>query len=107
MNKSTIMKLVEDELVRGGSFTSSHGITQDNLRSFLVEPFAVRIDPDDLEAQPRDMWVVLQERPTPTDGYVIVYDPMTRGWRVAEHTGDSGYTLVVSATSLAEALSGM
>jgi len=107
MDSSTIKSLVEYELARGDSFTSSHGITPANLRSLLVEPFAVRTDPDDLETQPRDMWVVLQERPKPTKGYVVVYDPATRGWGVAEHAGDSGYTLVVSASSLAEALSGM
>lgn len=107
MDSSTIKRLVEDELARGNSFTSCHGITPANLRSLLVEPFAVRTDPDDLETQPRDMWVVLQERPAPTDGYVIVYDPTTEGWGVAEHTGYAGYALVVSASSLAEALSGM
>ena len=107
MDSSTIKSLVEDELTRCDSFTSSHGITPANLRYLLVEPFAVRTDPDDLQTQPRDMWVVLQERPTPTDGYVVVYDPATRDWGVAEHAGDAGYTLVVSASSLAEALSGM
>ena len=107
MDSSTIKKLVEEELARGDSFESFHGITPANLRSLLVEPFAVRTDPDDLETQARDMWVVLQERPTPTEGYVVVYDPATRDWGVAEHAGDAGYTLVVSASSLAEALSGM
>jgi hypothetical protein len=107
MDSSTIKRLVEDEVARGDSFTCSHGITPANLPSFIVEPFAVRTDPDDLETQARDMWIVLQERPTPTDGYVVVYDPATRGWGVAEHAGDGDYTLVVSASSLAEALSGM
>ena len=107
MDSSTIKSLVEDELARGDSFTSSHGITPANLRSLLVEPFAVRTDPEDMEPQPRDMWVVLQERPTPTDGYVVVYDPATRDWGVAEHAGDAGYTLIISASSLAGALSGM
>jgi hypothetical protein len=107
MDNSSIKRLVEDELARGDSFTSFHGITPANLRSLLVEPFAVQTDPDDLETQPRDMWIVLQERPTPTDGYVVVYDPATRDWGIAEHAGDGVYTLVVSASSLAEALSGM
>lgn len=107
MDSSTIKSIVEDELARGDSFTSSHGITPSNLRSLLVEPFPVRTDPDDLETQPRDMWVVLQEKPTPTVGFVVVYDPATRDWGVAEHAGDGDYTLVVSASSLAQALSGM
>ena len=107
MDSSTVKRLIEDELARGDTFISHHGIAPANLRSLLVEPFAVRTDPDDLETQPRDMWVVLQQSATPTDGYVVVYDPATGHWGVAQHTGDIGYTLVVSARSLAEALSGM
>jgi hypothetical protein len=80
MNSFTAKKLVEDELARGESFTNCHGITPENVRSLLVEPFAVRIDPDDLQTKPRDMWVVLQERPTPTNGYVIAYDPQNNSW---------------------------
>jgi len=90
MDSSTIKSLVEDELARGDSFTSSHGITPANLRSLLVEPFAVRTDPDDLETQPRDMWVVLEERPTPTDGYVVVI-PLPE-------TGELQSTLVMATT---------
>ena len=107
MDSSTIKKLVDDELARAESFTNFHGITADNLRSFLVEPFMARTDPDDLETPPRDMWIVLQESSAPTEGYVVVYDAVTKRWGVAEHNGDTGYTLIVSAPSLAEALSGM
>jgi hypothetical protein len=107
MDSSDIKNLVESELKRGESFTSFHGITPATIRSFLVEPFTARTDPDDLEAQPRDMWVVLQERRTPSTGYVVVYDPATGAWGIAEHAGDDRFTLIVSAPSLAGALSGM
>ena len=107
MDSASIKKLVEDELVRADSFTNYHGITRSNLRSFLVEPFAIRVDPDDLETQPRDMWVVLKENSKPTDGYVIVYDPATKDWGVAEHVREKGYILVISADSLAKAIDGM
>jgi len=107
MDIAAIKSLVESELRRGESFTNFHGITPATIRSFLVEPFTVRTDPDDLETQPRDMWVVLQERRTSTDGYVIVYDPATKTWGVAEHAGGGNYTLVVSGFSLAGALRGM
>ena len=106
MDTSTVKSLVEAELRRGESFTNLHGITPATIRSFLVEPFAVTTDPDDLETQPRDMWVVLQERRTP-DGYVVVYDPTSKAWGVAEQVGGGGYTLIVSASSLAGALSSM
>jgi hypothetical protein len=36
------------------------------------------LDPDDLETEKREMWIVLQERPNPTEGYVVVYAPLVR-----------------------------
>lgn len=107
MDIFAIKGLVEGELARGESFTNFHGITPATIRSFLVEPFTVRTDPDDLKTQPRDMWVVLQERGTPSVGYAVVFDPTTNAWGVAEHAGNGNYTLVVSASSLAEAISSM
>ena len=107
MNSSIVKRLVEDELVRGETFSNFHGITPKNIRAFLAEPFSARIDPDDLETMPRDMWVVLQECPTPTEGYVVVYDPHTEDWCVAEHIGCGEYKLVISAPSLAKAIAGM
>lgn len=82
-------------------------MTPENVRSFLVEPFAVKTDPDDLETQPRPMWIVLQEHRKRTDGYVIVYDPLKNSWGVAEHVQGNDFRLVVSGPSLAEALSSM
>ncbi len=107
MDKAIIKTLVQKELERGEAFTNFHGITSENIRSFLIEPFLVRVDPDDLETQPREMWVVLQERNTPTDGYVIVFDPTTKRWGVAEHVDDGNYILVIGAVSMARVLSGM
>src|SRR4051794_9878485 len=105
---STIVKtLVEDQLARGETFINFHGITPDNVRSFLVEPFSVRTDPDDLETTPRDMWVVLQECHTATEGFVVVYDPYTGSWGVAEHLRDGEYMLSNSSRSLAEAIGNM
>ena len=81
MDNSEVKKLLEEQLARGEPFKNWHGITPENIRSCLVEPFPVRTDPDDLETQPRAMWVVLQEHRNPTDGYVVVYDRSPRsGW---------------------------
>jgi hypothetical protein len=107
MDISAIKNVVKVELARGESFTNFHGITPATICSFLVEPFTVRTDPDDSESQPRDMWVVLQEQCTPTLGYVVVYDPTSNKWGVAENASDASYTLVVSASSLAGALNSM
>jgi hypothetical protein len=107
MNAHDIKKVVEQELQRNEPFDGSHGITQQNLRDFLVDPFAVRIDPDDAKSPPREMWVVLQEGRTPDDGYVVIYDPATKSWGFAERIGGRDYSLVCRADSLATALSSM
>lgn len=102
-----IKVVLETELSRGEHFVNHHGITTENLSSVLVDPFLVWVDPDDLETQPRAMWVVLQECLKPTDGYVIVYDPLHSDWNVAEYVQGGHYRIVVSGPSLAEALSAM
>ena len=107
MDSSTVKRLLEEELARDEPFHNLHGITPENLRSFLVEPFAVRTDPDDLETQPRAMWIVLQERRKPTDGYVVVYDPLSKTWKVAEHVKGDDYIAVITGLTLAQALDGM
>ena len=107
MNSSTIMRIVDDELARSEPFTNLHGITPATVRSFLVEPFVVQVDPDDLETQPRNMWVVLQEKPRPNDGYVVVFDPASKTWGVAELRRGNDYTLLISAPSLARAVNSM
>lgn len=56
-----IKVVLETELSRGEHFVNHHGITTENLSSVLVDPFLVWVDPDDLETQPRAMWVVLQK----------------------------------------------
>lgn len=107
MNISTVKQLLEEELARGEPFDNWHGITSENVRLYLVEPFPVRTDPDDLKTQPRTMWVVLQEYRNPTDGYVVVYDPLSKTWKVAEHVKGEDYIAVITGQSLAQALDGM
>ena len=107
MNARDIKQVVQRELQRNEPFDSSHGITRQNLHEFLVEPFSVRIDPDDTKSSPREMWVVLQVGRTPSDGYVVVYHPTTQSWGFAERVRDRDYTLVCRADSLATALSSM
>jgi len=87
-------------------FVNMHGITAENLHDFLVRPYLVFVDPDDLETQPRDMWVVLETSES-MGGYVIIYDEVNNYWGVAEQIDKSNYILVVAADSLAEALEGM
>ena len=107
MNARDIKQIVQQELARSEPFDSFHGITRQNLHEFLVEPFSVRIDPDDTTSPPREMWVVLQEGRTAADGYVVVYDPATQSWGFAEQVSGRDYTLLCGADSLATALGSM
>ena len=106
MEASDIQRIVREEVSRGEAFDNSHGITPQNVREFLVQPFCVRTDPDDAESPPRDMWVVLRERSQGADGYAVVYDPLVGGWGVVERAG-TDYVLVCAADSLAAALTSM
>jgi hypothetical protein len=105
---SAIREGVRVELAKRDHFSNFHGITPDNLDSFLVEPFEAIVDPDDLETEAHPMWVVLQLSANPTDGYVVVYDPTAlQQWGVAEHMQGDEYVLVIAAASLADALNGL
>jgi hypothetical protein len=105
---SAIREAVSVELARRDGFSNFHGITPDNLDSFLVAPFQVIVEPDDLETAAHPMWVVLQLSANPTDGYVVVYDPTApHHWGVAEHVRGEEYVLVASGASLADALNTM
>jgi hypothetical protein len=108
MTISEVRDKVEEELRRGDSFNNSHGITKENIRLFLVEPYEVTVDPDDLETAPRKMWVVLHQLlSTPQDGYLVTYDSMRAGWSVTERSRTVDFVQVVAAKSLAAALEAM
>jgi hypothetical protein len=107
MDRASIDSRLARELEQCVAFQCSHGITPANLKTFLVTPFAVTVDPDDLESRPREMWVVLQERRHPTEGYVIAYDSETQDWAVAEHVDGAMYRAVIASPTLAGALEGM
>ncbi len=104
MGSFTVKRLLEEELARGEPFHNWHGIIPENIRSLFVEPFAVRTDPDDLETQARDMWIVLQEHRKPTEGFAIAYDPLNNSWGVAEHVQGDDFIQVITGPSLARAL---
>jgi len=107
MSPNDVKRIVRAELDKGTGFENWHGITPENIEAFLVDPYQARVDPDDLETTPRPMWVVLHERQKPRDGYVVVFDPLTESWGVAEFTGDPELTMVIGADSFSAALEGM
>ena len=108
MDKSIVKSKVAEEIAKIGSLSNFHGITKENIETFLVEPFTVLVDPDDLETTTRPMWVVLQERKDINEGYSIAYDPYSDGWAVIEHAGmDNHFIAVTWGDTLAEALDSM
>lgn len=108
MTVSEVIAKVEEELRRGISFANSHGITVENLRTFLVDPYEVVVDPDDLETATRTMWVVLHECPSsPREGYLVTYDPLRSSWSVVERGRSDEFIQVVGAETLAAALEAM
>ena len=107
MTKEEVGQAVAAQLALQPSFENFHGITPANVRSFLVPPYEATVDPDDCENAPRPMWVVLQERRDPAEGYVVVFDPSDSSWGVAEQAANQEFLLVVSGSSLQEALRGM
>ena len=108
MDKSHVQSKVTEEIAKIDAFDNYHGITKENIESFLVEPFTVLVDPDDLETTIRPMWVVLQERKDINEGYSIAHDPSSNEWAVIEHAGtDKQFIAVVWGETLAEALASM
>ncbi|MCA1030336.1 hypothetical protein LCL95_04690 [Bacillus timonensis] len=107
MNKDAVRMIVEQDVEHLDEFLNYHGITKGNLHLFLVEPFEIFVDPDDLETSPRNMWVILQESNNIHDGFAIVYDTLKNSWGVSEHVSNDEYVMVIGAETLKEALEGM
>jgi len=105
MEHAEIASILEAALAELGEVQNFHGVTKANIRSFLVQPYRVLVDPDDLETKPREMWAVMQVRSN--EGYVLAFDPLLRSWSVIGRTSATAYVQVISSTSLAEALNGM
>lgn len=103
MTEQEIKNLVGESLSELDEFNNFHGITKENINSFVVPPYQVIVDPDDLETEKRNMWVVLN----PPGNYLIAYDIFHKGWSVIESGSSNEYVQVVVGSSLAEALDGM
>jgi hypothetical protein len=107
MTSIEVQQLVSDELGRIAALSNFHGISINNVSQFLTSPEEIWVDPDDPETEPRCMWLVLRERPGADDGYVVVFDPTSMGWCVAEPVASGKYLAVVWAASLGQALDSM
>ncbi len=107
MDCEEIKNIFENELLKREVFSNFHGITQENVHSFAVEPYSALVEPDDCKNPPRDMWIVMQENKNNIIGYLIAYDHSFNQWGVVEHLKDNSFILVCCGDSLSEVLSGM
>lgn len=103
MNSSEIENILKKEILTLKGFENFHGITSNNINDFIVAPYEAKVDPDDLETQERNMWVVLNV----SKEFKVAYDSLLENWVVIEPKSESDFVAVVHGDSLGEALDGM
>ncbi len=108
MTKDQVKSLVDTELDKEEAFDNWHGINRANLKDHLVDPYPViaisTLEGDD----PTEMWIVLLERKSEVDGYLIAYCPQQKEWCLVEKLPDGRYLCDTAGDeSLAMALSNM
>jgi hypothetical protein len=84
MDGKEIKKRVEREISKASVIENSHGITLENIRNFLVEPYKDSVFGEDPNDPPKDMWIVLHECSDPFDGWRIGLNPETNEWCLVE-----------------------
>lgn len=107
MTPQAVKRIVAEEIEKHEPFENFHGITNENVYSFLVEPCEVTVDPDDGESKARSMWVIIDHDAGTKSRQVVVFDSQESYWGIAEHVSGSNFILIIAASSLAEALNGM
>jgi hypothetical protein len=109
MTKEDVKRILQAEFAKRSTFVNFHGINEANLGDFIVEPYQVLVESDDGgETETRLMWVVLKEYRPNDNGYLIAYDPLSKGWKLIEkHQEESKFAEVLGADTFADALTGM
>lgn len=103
MNRKSIESLIRARVRNIGDFNNDHGLTKSSLPFFMVDPYPVWVEPDDLETAPREMWVALD---TPGD-YLVACDPLLNGWSLIEPWKGDRFVQVISGERLEGVLDGM
>jgi len=108
MIKDQVKSILIAELDKKEAFDNWHGISQENIKIHLVDPYPVTVVSTIEGDDPTEMWVVLLERKTESEGYLIAYCPSQREWCLVETLADGRYLCDIAGDeSLAEALSNM
>lgn len=101
MTPAEVRAIVDAELVGDYSASNDHGV---DLRTCLVEPRKVSCRntfPQLAGGLPLEMWIVLEETPGQTDGYLIVYDEERGKFGLADWNGNTPVFLGFHGTFLA------
>lgn len=87
MNASDIRRIVESEIGGDWSRTNDHRV---DLRKCVIEPRLVSCKntfPKLRGGKPLNLWIVLEEHPGTTDGYLIVFDEANHRFGLADYSG--------------------
>ena len=106
MDASDIRRLVESEIGGDWSRTNDHRV---DLRKCVIKPRLVSCKntfPKLRGGKPLDLWIVLEEHPGTTDGYLIVFDEENHRFGLADYSGATPVFLGFHGSFLA-ALAGM
>lgn len=88
MTPADVRAIVELELRGDWLQSNSHGV---DLRACLVEPRRVSCRntfPMLNGGQPLELWIVLEETPGSSDGYLIVFDDVQEKFGLADRNGN-------------------
>lgn len=84
MTAAQVRAIIDAELGNDLSRSNSHGV---DLRRCLVEPRKVKCRntfPKLNGGKPLELWIVLEETPETSDGYLIVFDEETHQFGLAD-----------------------
>lgn len=95
-----VRAIIDAEVGSDLSRSNSHGV---DLRRCLVEPRKVKCRntfPKLKKGKPLELWIVLEETPGASDGYLIVFDEETHQFGLADWAGSTPVFLGFHGTFL-------
>ena len=108
MKPDEIRQQIEREIDEAKALDNMHGITLNNVREFLVNPYKEIVFGEDPNEPPKEMWVVLHETSDPSKRYRIGLDLGSGEWCLIESDSHGrAYSDTLGGNSFIEALNGM
>jgi hypothetical protein len=103
MDSSEILKIIADELTANPNFANSHGV---DLKGCAAAPTRLRCQDSFRDGALIDLWLVLEECPGRSEGYLVVFDEERLEFGLAVH-GKEHPVFIGYYGSFTETLSGM